>query len=289
MGRIKTWDELTISDNFLFLRVMRNQRLCKHLLEKILRVRIHRLSYPVTEKSIDIRYDSKSVRLDVFVEDDTGTLYDIEMQTTDGATPDELPKRARYYQAMMDMDVLNKGELYTKLRKTFVIFICTFDPFGTGKSVYTFHETCEEDPSIPMGDETTKIFLNSQGGREGLDPDVAAFLDYVNGKVAKGKFTKDIAAEVQRVREHKETRVEYMTLAMELQRQRDDGYSVGHADGRKEGRAEGREEGAERVAKLMSVLFAQGRATDAEKASQDKAYRKKLFEEFHLNDEDDVK
>ena len=185
MGRIKTWDELTICDNFLFLKVMQNKRICKKLIEKILGIRILRISYPVTEKSIDIRYDSKSVRLDVFVEDNAGTLYDIEMQTSDGDTPDELPKRARYYQAMMDMDVLNKSEYYTKLRKSFVIFICTFDPFGAGKSIYTFRETCQEDPSLLMGDETTKIFLNSQGNRDGLDPDITAFLDYVNGQAAR--------------------------------------------------------------------------------------------------------
>ena len=100
------------------------------------------------------------MRLDVYVEDDKGTLYDIEMQTTDYADPAELPKRTRYYQAMMDMDVLNKGEFYTKLRKTYIIFICTFDPFDRNLSQYTFRETCAEDATLEMGDETTKIFLN---------------------------------------------------------------------------------------------------------------------------------
>ena len=33
MERIKTFDELTIRDNFLFQHVMRNERLCKHLIE----------------------------------------------------------------------------------------------------------------------------------------------------------------------------------------------------------------------------------------------------------------
>ncbi|MDY4415844.1 Rpn family recombination-promoting nuclease/putative transposase [Selenomonas sp.] len=275
MGRIKTWDELTICDNFLFLKVMQNKRICKKLIEKILGIRILRISYPVTEKSIDIRYDSKSVRLDVFVEDNAGTLYDIEMQTSDGDTPDELPKRARYYQAMMDMDVLNKSEYYTKLRKSFVIFICTFDPFGAGKSIYTFRETCQEDPSLLMGDETTKIFLNSQGNRDGLDPDITAFLDYVNGQAAKGRFAKSIEKEVQKVREHKETRWEYMTLAMELKKQRNEGHA--------EGRAEGRAEGEACFADLMAALFNDGRAEDAKRAASDVAYRNALFHEYHMD------
>lgn len=230
MGRIKAWDELTICDNFLFLKVMQNKRICKRLIEKILGIRIHRISYPVTEKSIDIRYDSKSVRLDVFVEDAEGTLYDIEMQTTDGDVPDELPKRARYYQAMMDMDVLNKGEFYTSLRKSYVIFICTFDPFTAGQSVYTFRETCQENPSLTMGDETTKIFLNSYGSRDGLDDDIVSFLDYVNGRAASGKFAKNIEQEVEKIKDHKETRWEYMTLMMEMKKQRSEGCAEGKSE-----------------------------------------------------------
>ncbi|WP_294147113.1 Rpn family recombination-promoting nuclease/putative transposase [uncultured Selenomonas sp.] len=265
MGKIKTWDELTIRDNFLFLKVMQNRRICKRLIEKILGIRIRRISYPVTEKAIDIRYDSKSVRLDVFVEDDKGTLYDIEMQTTDGDTPDELPKRARYYQAMMDMDVLNKGEFYTKLRTSFVIFICTFDPFGAGQSFYTFEETCKENPTLTMGDETTKIFLNSQGNRDGLDPDIVAFLDYVNGLVAKGRFAKDIEKEVRKVKEHKETRWEYMTLMMEMKKQRSEGEA--------------------RFADLMAALFRDGRTKDAERASTDITFRNELYREYHMDDE----
>ena len=243
MRGIKTWEELTIQDNFIFQRVMRNKRLCRLLIEIILGIKLRSITFPTTEKSIDVSYDSKSVRLDVYAEDENGVLYDIEMQTTDNASPDELPKRTRYYQAMMDMDVLEKGADYVDLRTTYIIFICTFDPFGEGRSIYTFEETCKENKSLSMGDKTTKIFLNSKGSREGLHPDVAAFLDYVEGHAAKGHFTKTMAAEVERVKEHKETRVEYMTLAMEMKRQKKAGYLQGQEAGREEGRVEGREEG----------------------------------------------
>ena len=114
--RIKTWEELSLSDNFIFQKVMRRKRLCKRLIEKILAIKIRRITFSETEKSISVRRDSKSVRLDVYVEDENGTLYDIEMQTTDSASPSELPKRTRYYQAMMDMDILDKGAYYTELR-----------------------------------------------------------------------------------------------------------------------------------------------------------------------------
>ena len=37
---IKDYDELTIVDNFLFQKVMHNKRICKMLIEKILKIRI---------------------------------------------------------------------------------------------------------------------------------------------------------------------------------------------------------------------------------------------------------
>ena len=107
MKRIKNWEELTIQDNFLFQKVMRNKRLCQYLIEKILQIKIADITYPDTEKAIDIRLDSKSVRLDVYVQDDTGRVFNIEMQCTD-EQDSGLAKRTRYYQAMIDMDMLKK-------------------------------------------------------------------------------------------------------------------------------------------------------------------------------------
>ena len=86
----KIWENLTIADNFIFQKVMRKKRLCKRFIEKILHIKIRKIMFPETEKGINVRRDSKSVRLDVYVEDDKGTLYDIEMQTTDYADPAEL-------------------------------------------------------------------------------------------------------------------------------------------------------------------------------------------------------
>ena len=81
MGRIKEWEELTICDNFLFQKVMQNQRLCKRLIEKLLHIRIKSITYPAAEKSIAVSATQKSIRLDLYVETDSGIVLDIEMQT----------------------------------------------------------------------------------------------------------------------------------------------------------------------------------------------------------------
>ena len=81
---LEAWNKLSIRDNFIFQRVMQNEKLCKWLLERILNVRIRDIHYPDTEKSIDLRLDSKAVRLDVYIEDEAGihdTLYGIPETT----------------------------------------------------------------------------------------------------------------------------------------------------------------------------------------------------------------
>ena len=245
MGRFKQWEELTIQDNFLFQKVMQNQRICKYLIEKILGIRIEKITFPEGEKSIDNRYDSKSIRLDVYVHDENGHVYDIEMQCTNGSEG-ELPKRTRYYQGMIDMDELKKGQYYTELKESFIIFICTFDPFGENLPMYTFRHRCIEKEGLELGDLSTKIFLNAKGESDTLDPDIAAFLRYVDGKAAEGALTKEINEEVIRIKEHKEMRREYMTLLMELQKYKIEGMQEGIEIGMKQGMEQWREQWIEK-------------------------------------------
>jgi hypothetical protein len=103
----KKWEELTIQDDFLFKKVMKNRRICTKMLEKILHIKIGKITYHEEEKSIDMRLESKGVRLDVYVQDEGGTVFNIEMQTTNYRS--ELKLRGRYYQGMIDQDLMEKG------------------------------------------------------------------------------------------------------------------------------------------------------------------------------------
>ncbi len=100
--------------------------------------------------------------------------------------------------------------------------------------IYTFRNRCVEKEGLELGDQTTKLFLNSKGHSESLDSDVAAFLRYVDGKAPQGEFIKEVDQEVVRLKKHDETRREYMTIAMELRKFK------------AEGKAEGIEEGSEK-------------------------------------------
>lgn len=212
---------------------------------------IEKITFPEGEKSIDNRYDSKSICLDVYVHDENGHVYDIEMQCTNGSEG-ELPKRTRYYQGMIDMDELKKGQYYTALKESFIIFICTFDPFGENLPMYTFRHRCIEKEGLELGDLSTKIFLNAKGESDTLDPDIAAFLRYVDGKAAEGALTKEINEEVIRIKEHKEMRREYMTLLMELQKYKTEGMQEGIEIGMKQGMEQGMEKKGRTV--IMNLL-----------------------------------
>ena len=57
---------------------------------------------------------------------------------------------------------LDKGMDYMQLKQSFVIFVCTFDPFQLGRHIYTFTNRCVEDPDLLLNDGTQKIILNTK-------------------------------------------------------------------------------------------------------------------------------
>ena len=174
-------------------------------------VDIERIEYPDLQKTIDKQYKSKAVRLDVYVADGKGTVYNIEIQTT---KKKNLPKRTRYYQGMIDLNIIDKGEDYTDLKKSYVIFICTYDPFGAGRYVYTFENQCQEDGSIYLGDDATKIILNTEGTVGNINEDLKDTLDFMAGRKPKGRYAKGLEYAVDEVKESEKWRREYMTLFM---------------------------------------------------------------------------
>lgn len=163
----------------------------------------------------------------------------------------ELPKRSRYYSGSIDLDLIASGEPYTKLKKTYVIFICTFDPFSAERHIYTFENRCTQDLGLVLGDETTKIFLNTQGKLDDVDNDMKEFLAYVENSTdtfvehSTSQLVREIHKKVIEVKQNKEMEVEYMTL---LQRDREN---------LEQGREEGREEGARLAAKIIK-LYSKG-------------------------------
>ncbi len=165
-----------------------------------------------------------SVRLDIYVEDGKETVYNIEMQTTENRN---LPKRTRYYQGMIDLNILEKGDNYKDLKRSFVIFVCTFDLFGEGRHIYTFENRCIQNPELDLGDDTTKIILNTKGTIDDVTPEMKKLLDFIDGKEPEDDFTRELEEAVQSVRKNEKWRLDYMTLQMNYQEKYEQGYDEG--------------------------------------------------------------
>ena len=270
----KAWEELQIKDDFLFEKVMRDKKICAALIERLLGTKIKDIVYLEEEKKIDIKWDAKSVRLDVYVEDGN-RVFNLEMQTTNQKN---LPYRSRYYQGMIDLNTIEKGESYRKLKESYVIFICTFDPFEQGKAKYTFENLCVEDKELRLKDGTRKIFLNAKGYQNAEEEDVREFLKYVNGEESDNIFVKKIENKVEQIKSNKEWRQEYMTMLMREAEIREQSREEGRLEGIQEGRLEGRLEGVEEGIKGMVLVLKELGVPTQTILSQ-------IQEKFHLSQE----
>ena len=212
---MRKWQSLTIQSDFIFSKTMENYpELCRRLLEKILNFDIKRITYIEREKVLKERTDSKGVRLDVYVEEKgTNRVFDIEMQI---ANADDLAKRMRYYQGLIDMDKLKPNQVYKELGESYIIFICPFDLFKQGRHIYTFKETCAENPKLLLGDGSTKIFLNTKGTADDVSANVKSFLSYVDEGIIADKFVKELDDAVQNAKFNRRAMKEFMTYEMTL-------------------------------------------------------------------------
>ena len=206
---------LTFSDSFLFGEAMMDETVCKDVLEIILGIEIAKVVILEKEKQESNIPEQKSIRMDIYVEDEENTVYNVEMQVEDKK---DTPKRSRYYyQGLLDSKLLPAGsKSYNLLNKSFVIFICHFDPFGEKRCCYTFEERCLENLNLPLGDGTQKIFLSTVGeNKEELSPVLVEFLEYLknprNIKIKSEKIA-NLNNRVEQIKIDAKVRSRYMTL-----------------------------------------------------------------------------
>ncbi len=288
-----SWEELGICNDFLFGKVMQNPELCKELLKRILpELEIERIEYPELQKTIKFDADAKSVRLDVYVRDEKQTIYDIEMQVTDTK---ELAKRTRFYQSMIDLQMIDRGESYKQLKPSYIIFICPFDMFDKGRHLYTFQNICKEDHKILLKDEATKIFLNAHGYMDDVSKELKAFLDYVAGKSTEDTFVKKLELAVKEAKRNREWRYEYMTLLMRDQENIEQGIKQGMEQGLKQGMEQGIKQGIKQgmeqgIEQGMEQGIRQGiealMSSLREFGVEDDMIVKKIQEKFHVSKEE---
>ena len=99
---------------------------------------------------------------------------------------DALGKRIRYYESMLNMDALMKGQDYTLLKDSYIVFICTEDPFKNNKEIYyglpcyTFRNICEENNTVDLNDKSLKVIYNASAYGKAEDKRIREFLRFVH-------------------------------------------------------------------------------------------------------------
>ncbi|MBP5447328.1 MAG: hypothetical protein J6X95_04415, partial [Treponema sp.] len=189
----KKFEDLTFGDDWMFQAVLREPNVCAELVELLLGIKIKRVEYPELEKVIDVE------------------LQSYEMSA--------FGKRMRYYEAMLDMDALMKGEPYDKLKDSYILFICKNDPFKDknekpfGLPRYSFRNVCQENNCVNLDDKSLKVIYNATAYEKEKDERVKALLRFVQtNESGEDGLTNRLAALVKKMKENEELRQEYMAM-----------------------------------------------------------------------------
>ncbi|MBQ6900207.1 MAG: Rpn family recombination-promoting nuclease/putative transposase [Firmicutes bacterium] len=285
---MKSSKKYTLKNPIMFSVIMQDRNRCIGLLERIFPGRkvqelnyVHqekdKLAEPEIERTYIVGIDVKAIRMDVLFED-SNAWYDIEMQIYDMGN---LPKRSRYYHAVKTVDSLQRGTEYTKLKEGYVIFINDFDIFGFDEPVYSF-EMFDKNLQLNLNDGQHTIFLNSKC-RNNVPAELEGFYHYLQtGEVKSGDdWLTEMAVAVEDVNSRKEV-LDNMTVYEEIKMLENIVEEKDQEIAANKRQLEAKDQELARSKQLTLILAQQGRTDDLVRASEDEAYRDKLFAEFNI-------
>ena len=275
MAQSTKFQDLNLSNAFLFAAAMEDEEACKLFIETIIGEQLGNITVK-SERMIMYNSDFRCVRLDVFACDEKLDI-NVEMQNENEYN---LPKRSRYHQAEMDLSSLKPGEDFNALRPIVIIFVCTFDPFKKGLYRYTYENICIETGE-PLGDEVKKIFISTKGKNKEQVPDsLVNLLNYVVDST--DKYVSSIAdvnvekihSRVKALKKNRQLEEKYMTYE-ELMK-------IEYSKGEKAGEAKGEKKMLSSMLSLISQMTADGLSTDIPRLSTDEEFLKEMLQKYQL-------
>lgn len=240
---------LTLSDFMFFLAVAKNKEAYQSMLSIIMEDTTLRLKEVRVEEVVLNRVGKRAIRLDAWALDDENRQYNTEMEND--TEHDDVRKRARFYQGMLDTPILKAGKRtrYKHLPSTAIIFITQEDIFKKDRAKYTFSEQCEEIPGLGLNDGTKKIFLN-MSSKNG-PAELVSLLQYMKDTrlenpnvTVKDERILKLDSIVNEVRQSEEWEAVQMSiLSVGIERGTEIGKKLGEEVGRKLGEEAGKEIG----------------------------------------------
>ena len=227
----------------------------KSAVQLVLRIILNKPDLEVTDVAVQKKIPNdhgRSLILDIHAKSE-GVVYNCEVQNGSG---DSSPRRARYHGSLLGVHSLDKGDPFSKLPETYVIFITENDKYGKGLPLYSFDRYC---PALGdnLDDGSHIIYVN---GKYRADDDIGYLMQDFNCTNPARMHYNELA---ERVKYIKSTDTGEKTMSTILD----------------EIREMAKEEGEDKLARLMKRLLEQGRYEDASKVTSDVEFRNKLYVE----------
>ena len=182
-----------MDDDFMTVVFAGDNALTEFLLRILLSRDDLRVKKSMTQKEMHNLF-GRSVRLDILAEDESGKIYNIEIQRADKGAD---PRRARYNLAMLDSHALKRKSNFADLPETYIIFITENDYFGLGNPLYEVQKEIK-GTALPFDDGAHTIYVN--GAYRGDDKIGKLMHDFCEPNADKMNYA-EIA---ERVRLHKQ-------------------------------------------------------------------------------------
>ena len=155
---------------------------------------------------------------------------------------------------------------------SYVIFLCTFDPFDEGLYRYRFENICTETGNS-LGDGTKKIFLNTRGRtKKDVSEELLHFLAYVENTTDEcaalynDRKLDRIHRKVKELKASREWRARYMKFEELLSKEREEGQFAGE----------------KRMLALVRAMLQDNRSDEIPLLETDEKLREELFREYHI-------
>lgn len=198
-----------MDDDFMTAVFERNSK----AIERVLNVILHKEDLQALEVITQREYKNpvtggRSIKLDVYVKDLDGEIYDVEVQRTDEGAD---VHRARFHSSMLDTRMLKKNQKFKQIHDSYVIFITENDYFGNNLPLYSADRVIRE-LNIPLEDGSHIIYVN--GAYNNDEDPIGRLMHDFRCKNPDDMFYKELSDSVKHFKESKGGRSQ-MSKAME--------------------------------------------------------------------------
>lgn len=239
---------LNLVDDFLFDVTTEDLEACKIIIELALGITLKEIRWKEGQKVLHNLPGQRGIRMDFYAVDIEDRIFNVEMQKRKQGN---IPKRTRFYQGLVDAPLLKTGESgFDNLNPLCIVVICDFDLYGYGKYRYTFTNRCHEVDGLELGDESSKIILNTKGSNEDeVESTLVNFLHYVSNSTANSLSQecdprlRYLHNKISQIKASEQMEAAYMKMEERDRMIREEAEHLGIEKGRELGISEGRELG----------------------------------------------